>query len=100
MKKTFYIYIMASGRNGTLYIGLTSNLPKRVWEHKNKVITDSFTARYNIVNLVYHETHECSESAIRRERRLKLWPRNWKKDLIEKFNPQWDDLYNNIASFG
>lgn len=99
MKEIFYVYIMASIRNGTLYIGMTSNLPKRIWEHKNKVNPECFTARYNILNLVYYEAHNNFENAANRETRLKFWLRNWKKDLIEKFNPEWKDLYEDIASF-
>jgi putative endonuclease len=99
MKETFYVYMMASSRNGTLYIGMTSNLPKRVWEHQNKVNPECFTAQYDIIYLVYYEPHPTFESAVSRETRLKFWLRNWKKDLIEKFNPDWKDLYEAIASF-
>lgn len=98
MHKQFYVYILASYRNGTLYIGVTSNLPKRIWEHKNKVFK-GFTSDYNVDKLVYYEFHETSESAIAREKQLKFWKRNWKKDLIENFNPQWSDLYEKIAAF-
>lgn len=89
---------MASKENGTLYIGMTSNLPKRIWEHKNKVV-EGFTQKYDINKLVYYEQHESAESAITREKRLKLWKRKWKLDLINKFNPKWLDLYSEIASF-
>jgi putative endonuclease len=99
MKEAFYVYILASCRNGTLYIGMTSNLPKRVWEHKNKIFPECFTATYNVGNLVYYEVHDNARSAINRETRLKFWQRNWKKDLIEQFNPEWRDLYEEIASF-
>ena len=96
MKKDFYVYIMSSQRNGTLYIGVTSNLIKRVYEHKNEVI-DGFTRKYGIHVLVYYEKHLSVESAIRREKRLKSWKRQWKLELIEKDNPQWLNLYPNIT---
>ena len=87
---------MSSQRNGTLYIGVTSNLIKRVYEHKNEVI-DGFTRKYGIHVLVYYEKHLSVESAIRREKRLKSWKRQWKLELIEKDNPQWLNLYPNIT---
>lgn len=87
---------MASGFNSTLYIGMTSNLPKRVWEHKNKVVK-GFTEKYDVNRLVYFEYHENAESAIVRERQLKEWKRDWKKNLIERDNPHWDDLYESIC---
>jgi len=88
----YYVYILASKRNGTLYIGVTSNLIKRIYEHKNNLI-DGFTKKYNIHNLVYYEIIEDVNSAIAREKQLKIWKRNWKIELIEKNNPKWDDLY-------
>ena len=96
MPKQFCVYILASDKNGTLYIGVTSNLTQRIWQHKNKVV-DGFTKNYDVNKLVYYEVHETVESTLRREKRLKFWQRNWKKDLIESFNPQWKDLYNEIA---
>ena len=90
------VYILASKRNGTLYIGVTSNLVKRVWEHKNNMI-DGFTKRYRIHQLVWYEIHESMESAILREKRLKDWKRSWKLDLIESMNPDWQDLYDSIV---
>jgi putative endonuclease len=98
-KETFYVYIMASSRNGTIYIGMTSNLPRRVWEHRNKINPECFTAIYDVVNLVYYEFTGTFDTTVNRETRLKFWHRNWKKDLIEKFNPNWRDLYEEIASF-
>ena len=80
--KSFYVYIMASGRNGTLYVGSTSDLIKRAWEHKNKVIP-GFTARYNVQTLVYYEVHETYVEAARREKRFKNWCRQWKINLME-----------------
>lgn len=93
--KDFYIYILASQRNGTLYVGVTSNLIRRIWEHKEGII-EGFTKKYSIKNLVYYEQHGTAESAIRREKRLKEWKREWKLKLIEKFNLTWSDLYKNI----
>ncbi|HAU0762883.1 TPA: GIY-YIG nuclease family protein, partial [Legionella pneumophila] len=84
--KSFYAYIMASKRNGTLYVGSTSDLIKRVWEHKNKVIP-GFSARYNVHILVYYEVHETYIEAARREKRFKNWCRQWKLNLIEELNP-------------
>ncbi len=90
--KNYYIYILASKRNGTLYIGVTNDLIKRVYEHKNKLV-EGFTKKYNIDMLVYYEVSENIESAIIREKQLKKWNRNWKLELIENFNPEWKDLY-------
>jgi putative endonuclease len=86
---------MSNRKNGTIYIGFTSDLEKRVWEHKNK-ITDGFTKKYNLNNLVYYEIHNDPENAIKREKRLKLYLRRWKTDLIEKDNPDWVDLYSSF----
>jgi putative endonuclease len=90
-----YAYILASRPNGTLYIGSTSNLVKRIWEHKNKVIS-GFTEKYNVHILVYYEAHQNIMEAARRERRFKNWCRQWKLNMIEKFNPTWRDLYEEI----
>jgi putative endonuclease len=95
--RAFYVYIMASKRNGTLYVGSTTDLVQRVWAHKNKVIK-GFTERYYINQLVYYETHDLYVEAARREKRLKNWQRKWKLDLIEKLNPTWQDLYQEICS--
>ena len=92
IKNQYYIYILAIKRNGTLYIGVTSNLVKRVYEHKNNII-EGFTKKYNIHKLVYYETTNDIESAIRREKQLKKWNRKWKTKLIENSNPEWIDLY-------
>ena len=89
------VYILASRRNGTLYIGVTSDLPKRIWEHKNDLF-EGFTKRYNVNHLVWYELHERMESAINREKALKEWRRKWKLEMIEKFNPYWSDLYESI----
>ena len=96
MMKQYYIYILASSRNGTLYIGVTSDLPKRVYEHKQDLI-DGFTKKYNVHALVYYEAHENIEEAITREKQIKKWERAWKMRLIEEMNPLWDDLYHQIT---
>jgi putative endonuclease len=90
------VYILSSKRNGTLYIGVTSELAKRVWQHKNDVV-DGFTKRYSVHQLVWYELHETMESAIQREKALKNWKRVWKLELIEDSNPGWQDLYETIA---
>ena len=93
--KNSYIYIVTNKQNGTLYIGVTSNLIKRVYEHKNSFL-DSFTSKYKLDKLVYYEIFNDIENAILREKQLKNWHREWKINLIEKFNPNWDDLYKSI----
>ena len=90
------VYILASKRNGTLYIGVTSDLVKRIWEHKNNVV-EGFTKRYGIHTLVWYELHESMQSAIEREKKLKEWKRAWKLELIEAGNPNWHDLYETIV---
>jgi putative endonuclease len=95
MEKLFCVYIMASRRRGTLYIGVTSNLLKRAWEHREGVV-EGFTKRYGVKKLVWYEIHDNAESAITREKRLKEWRRAWKVDLIEAKNPYWRDLFNTI----
>ena len=92
--KTYYVYILASKRNGTLYIGVTSNLVKRIYEHKNKLI-EGFTKKYNVDKLVYYEETSDINVAIKREKQLKKWNRKWKLELIEKGNPNWNDLAEN-----
>jgi putative endonuclease len=89
------VYILASKPNGTLYIGVTSNLIKRVWEHKNNLV-EGFTHKYNIHQLVYFEVHGDMAEAITREKRLKKWNRSWKVRLIEEQNPSWTDLYDGL----
>ena len=95
MQKNAFVYILTNKYNTVFYIGVTSNLPKRVWEHKEKVVK-GFTQRYNITKLVYFEAIDNIESAILREKQLKKWHKKWKKDLVEKQNPQYKDLYENI----
>jgi putative endonuclease len=87
---------MASSRNGTLYIGVTSDLIKRAWQHKNEIIK-GFTEKYTVHLLVWYEVHENMESAISREKALKKWNRIWKLRLIEQLNPEWQDLYEQIT---
>lgn len=86
------VYILAGGWHGTLYVGVTSDLIKRIWEHKNDVVA-GFTKRYGVHNLVWFEQHATMETAIAREKAIKEWKRAWKIDLIEKDNPKWRDLY-------
>ena len=90
MPKQPCVYILSSRRNGTLYVGVTSDLVKRVWEHKND-LTKSFTQRYRVHRLVWFEQHATMEAAISREKAIKEWKRRWKLDLIERMNPDWRD---------
>ena len=90
------VYILANKRNGTLYVGVTSDLVGRIWQHKNDVIR-GFTSRYGVHTLVWYETHESMEGAITREKAIKEWKRSWKLELIERNNPPWRDLYNDIV---
>lgn len=89
------VYLLANRRNGTLYVGVTSGLIKRVWEHKNHVV-EGFTKKYGVDRLVWYELHQTMESAIGREKAIKEWKRAWKLALIEKTNPEWDDLYERL----
>jgi putative endonuclease len=86
------VYILASDRNGTLYVGVTSDLIKRVWEHQHELVP-GFTKRYSVHDLVWYELHDSMESAIAREKTIKEWKRRWKLELIERENPEWKDLY-------
>ena len=95
MSKQYYVYILASERNGTLYIGVTSDLVKRIWQHKNKKVK-GFSSKYNINKLVYYEQTNDIDSAIKKEKQLKNWKRKWKLELIEKNNPKWKDIYAEI----
>jgi putative endonuclease len=89
------VYILASQRNGTLYTGVTSDLVKRIWEHKND-LTEGFSKRYGVHLLVYFELHSNIQVAITREKQIKKWNRAWKIKLIEKVNPEWQDLWDEI----
>jgi putative endonuclease len=95
MDKIFAVYILASGRNGTLYTGVTSNLIKRIWEHREGVV-DGFTKEHGVKTLVWYELTENPEAAITREKQIKAWKRGWKLKLIEERNPEWRDLYQDI----
>ncbi len=96
MARSFSVYILASRIGGTLYIGVTKDLIRRVAEHRLK-LAESFTKKYEVARLVYFQQFDDAENAIRREKRLKRWNRAWKIRLIEEFNPNWDDLYSGIA---
>ena len=90
------VYILASQRNGTLYVGVTSDLLQRIWTHKNH-LAEGFTHQYNVDQLVYYELHADMQAAITREKQLKKWNRAWKIALIEKLNPAWHDLWTEIV---
>ena len=92
----FCVYIVASGRNGTLYVGMTDHLPRGIWQHRETTF-GGFTAKYGVTRLVWCEPHETRESAFLRERRIKKWRRAWKLELIERMNPGWADLYDEVA---
>ncbi len=96
MEKQPTIYILASGYNGTLYIGVTSHLIQRVWQHKQDLV-EGFTKKYGVHFLVYYEMHEEMLAAIQREKQLKKWNRQWKINLIEKMNPAWKDLWEELV---
>ena len=91
-KNNYCVYILASKRNGTLYAGVTNNLFKRPWQHKNDLV-DGFTKKYKVQHLVYFELSNNINEAIKREKCIKKWERKWKIELIEKMNPNWEDLY-------
>ena len=97
MDKQFFVYMMASGKRGTIYTGVTSDLVGRVWQHRTHAIADSFTARYGVTQLVWFEEQGDAEAAITREKRIKEWRRAWKVELIEATNPRWDDLWDEIV---
>ncbi|MHB1686411.1 MAG: GIY-YIG nuclease family protein [Ignavibacteriaceae bacterium] len=94
--KQYYVYILASKKNGTLYIGVTNDLIRRIYEHKQGVI-EGFTKKYKVHNLVYFEVTNDVNAAIKREKAMKKWNRKWKIELIEKMNPEWKDLYVNLT---
>ena len=93
--KQYYVYILASKRNGTIYTGITSNLIKRIWQHKTGA-TKGFTSKYNVTQLVYYEIHHDIRDALKREKNIQSWKRAWKIELIEAKNPNWNDLYKSI----
>ena len=92
----YYIYILTNKINSVLYIGVTNDLQRRIYEHKNKLIP-GFTRKYNLNKLIYFEHFENINDAIKREKQLKKWNRSWKEELINKENPKWNDLYNEIS---
>ena len=96
LRKRFFVYLMASKKDGVLYIGVTSGLPRRVWQHRESLI-EGFTKHYFVRRLVYYEEQENGHAAIAREKQLKGWRRAWKIALIEKQNPDWKDLWDEIA---
>jgi putative endonuclease len=96
LTQSYYVYMLASRRRGTLYVGVTNDLVKRVWQHKQGLV-EGFTKRYGIRTLVWYEQTESIESAIAREKQIKKWNRDWKIELIRASNPQWRDLYEEIA---
>ncbi|UCE47681.1 MAG: GIY-YIG nuclease family protein [Phycisphaerales bacterium] len=93
----YYVYILASKRNGTLYIGVTNNLLERIHQHK-EAVTKGFAHRYNVHNLVYYEVFNRIQDAITREKRMKKWNRAWKIELIEKSNPNWEGLFDSLST--
>ena len=95
--RNYYVYILASQRNGTLYIGVTNDLIRRVYEHKNGLV-EGFTKKYNVKNLIYYEATTDVNGALQREKQLKKWNRKWKLDLIESENPNWKDLSEDLWS--
>lgn len=96
MMKYSYLYILASRKGGAIYTGVTSDLIRRVYEHREKLVP-GHTAKYNIGKLVWYGVYEDIEEAIRREKQMKAWKREWKTELIEKTNPEWKDLYDDIC---
>jgi len=94
--KSYFVYILASRRNGTLYIGMTGNVLKRANQHKNNLVK-SFAAKYDVYKLVYYERYHNVNDAINREKQLKKWNRQWKMELIEKENPEWRDLFDELV---
>ena len=94
-QKHFYIYMMTNKRKGTIYTGVTNDLTVRVWQHKNNIF-EGFTKKYKLYKLVHYEQYEDINSAIEREKQVKKWRRQWKLELIEKLNPEWNDLYEDI----
>ncbi|WP_082576268.1 MULTISPECIES: GIY-YIG nuclease family protein [unclassified Lysobacter] len=96
MSKSPAVYVLASSRKGTLYVGVTSDLVSRIWQHREH-ITDGFSKRYDVTRLVWYELTESMESAIQREKQIKKWNREWKIRLIEERNPTWRDLWPEIA---
>ena len=97
LTRSYYVYLLASRRKGTVYVGVTNDLAKRVWQHKQGLV-EGFTKRYGVRTLVWYEQTESIEAAIVREKQIKNWNRDWKIELIEASNPEWKDLYEQIAA--
>ena len=97
LTRSYYVYLLASRRHGTLYLGVTSELPKRVWQHRQGLV-EGFTKRYGVKMLVWYEQTDTIESAIVREKQIKKWNRAWKIELVESSNPEWNDLYEDVAT--
>jgi putative endonuclease len=95
----YYVYILASKRNGTLYVGMTEDIAKRVVRHKDRR-ANQFAAKYDVGKLVYYEKHKSQEEAIKREKQVKKWRRQWKLELIEKYNSEWQDLFGEVINTG
>lgn len=96
MRKQPAVYMLSSQKNGTLYVGVTGELVRRVWQHKNNMV-EGFSGRYGVHRLVWFELHDSMDTAISREKQIKNWQRRWKLKLIERDNPKWLDLYNSIV---
>ncbi|NVO16645.1 MAG: GIY-YIG nuclease family protein [Rhodoplanes sp.] len=94
--RCFWVYILASRPGGTLYVGITNDLVRRIYEHREGFVA-GFTKRYRVKSLVYYEQHDTAVAAIQREKNIKHWPREWKIDLIASLNPDWQDLYDEIT---
>jgi putative endonuclease len=97
MARHYYVYILASGRKGTLYVGVTSDLVRRMWQHREGLF-EGFTKQYGVTQLVYYEIHEDPTSAIRQEKRIKRWRRDWKIKAIQRKNPSWHDLCERLVN--
>jgi putative endonuclease len=97
MERQFFVYILTNKAYGTLYVGITNDLVRRVWEHQNDFV-EGFTKRHQLHRLVWYEVHTTAYEAITREKRIKEWHRDWKVNLIQKMNPNWEDLYAAIAA--
>ncbi len=93
---SYWVYLLASGAGGTLYVGVTNDLVRRIYEHRNELVS-GFSKKYGVKSLVYFERHDSSLAAIQREKNIKHWPREWKIDLIVSMNPDWRDLYDEIV---
>jgi putative endonuclease len=96
MQKQYFVYILTNKKNGTLYVGVSNDIIRRIYEHKNKLV-DGFSKQYDLQNLVYYEIYDTAEQAIHREKCIKKWNREWKTKRINEFNPEWKDLYQQIT---